>query len=72
MLYIYAENDRNVPTADCVEYLEWLQERSHPNIEFDVIPGVGHTMMSPAAMLEGGYDPAFITVIGPWAAGKIK
>ncbi len=72
MLYIYAENDRNVPTADCVEYLEGLQERSHPNIEFDVIPGVGHTMMSPAAMLEGGYDPAFIRVIGPWAAEKIK
>jgi len=36
-----------------------------------VIPGVKHDMLSAAALLSGS-DPAFIDVIGPWAAAKAR
>jgi len=41
------------------------------DIEIRVIPGVKHDMLSAAALLWGS-DPAFIDVIGPWAAAKAR
>jgi pimeloyl-ACP methyl ester carboxylesterase len=70
MLYIFAENDRNVPTAASIRYLQRLQDQSHKNIEIRVIPGVEHSMLSPAALIYGGH-PDFINVIGPWASSKV-
>ena len=53
MLYIFAENERNVPTAECVEYLQGLQGQLERDIEVIVIPDVDHTMLSPAELLAG-------------------
>ncbi len=72
MLYIFAQNDENVPTALAVKYLRSLQEHPGRNIEYDVIAGVKHNMLSPAAFIAGGFDPAFLNVIGPWAAAKVS
>ena len=72
MLYIFAQNDKNVPTALAVEYLRSLQVQPGSKIEYDVIAGVEHNMLSPAALIAGGFDPAFLNVIGPWAAAKIS
>lgn len=72
MLYIFAENDENVPTASAVKYLRSLQAQPGRDIELSVIAGVKHGMLSPAALLAGGFDPAFLNVIGPWAAAKIS
>ena len=70
MLYIFAENDKNVPTASSVQYLESLQGQSHSNIEIRVIPGVEHSMLSPEALIHGSH-PEFINVIGPWVVDKL-
>ena len=73
MLYIFAENDENVPTAASVKYLQSLQLPSGRDIEIRVIPGVDHTMITPGSfILTGGFIPAFLDVIGPWAAAKIS
>ena len=29
-----------------------------------------HDVTAPAAIIAGGFDPAFLNVIGPWAAAK--
>ena len=72
MLYIFAEHDKNVPTALSVEYLRSLQGQPGSNIEFDVIAGVDHSMLSPAALFSAGVDPGFLSVVGPWAAAKVS
>jgi pimeloyl-ACP methyl ester carboxylesterase len=72
MLYVFAENDQNIPTADSVDYLQSLQRRTGKDIEVIVIPGVEHGMMSPAGILSCGLDPAFLDVIGPWAAAQAR
>ncbi len=72
MLYIFAENDKNVPTAMSVEYLRSLQNEPGSKIEFDVIAGVEHSMLSPAALFSGGIDPGFLSVVGPWAAATVS
>jgi dienelactone hydrolase len=68
MLYVFAENDRNVPTAKSVDYLESLRAS---NIEVRVIPGVEHSMLSPAALIYGSH-PGFVNLIGPWALSKVR
>jgi pimeloyl-ACP methyl ester carboxylesterase len=71
MLYIFAENDEAVPTAEAVAYLQTLPTQEGREIEIRVIPGVKHDMLSAAALLSGS-DPAFIDVIGPWAVAKAR
>lgn len=68
MLYIFAENDRNVPTVASVEYLQSLKASS---IDVRVIPGVEHSMLSPSALIYGGH-PDFINAIGPWAWSTVR
>ena len=72
MLYVFAEDDENIPTAEAVAYLQALHTKEGRDIEIRVIPGVKHSMLSAAALISGGYDPAFIDVIGPWAAAKVR
>ena len=69
MLYIFAEQDENVPTAQSVAYLRSLQRRDHHSIEFRVLPGLSHAMLPWAAIYAGG-APGYVDVIGPWAASK--
>jgi pimeloyl-ACP methyl ester carboxylesterase len=71
VLNIFAENDEVMPTAASVAYLQTLPTQEGRDIENRVIPGVKHDMLSAAALLSGS-DPAFIDVIGPWAAAKSR
>lgn len=71
MFYIFAENDKVIPTVEAVGYLQALPAQEGRDIEITVIPGVKHDMLSAAALLSGS-DPAFIDVIGPWAAAKAR
>jgi dipeptidyl aminopeptidase/acylaminoacyl peptidase len=72
MLYVFAENDQNIPTARSVEYLRSLQQQEGKHIEVIVIPGVEHGMLSPAGFLSCGVHPAFLDAIGPWAAAQAR
>ena len=73
MLYIFAEQDENAPTAKSVNFLQGLQSRSEKDIDINVIAGVGHAMMTPVSfVLTGGYVPEFLDAIGPWASAKIS
>jgi pimeloyl-ACP methyl ester carboxylesterase len=73
MLYIFGENDENIPTTASVEYLENLQVQSGRDIEISVISGVDHTMITPTGFaFTGSYVPAFLDAIGPWAAAKVS
>jgi dienelactone hydrolase len=70
MLYIYAKDDENIPTAGSVSYLQTLKTQEGKDIDIRVIPGVKHSMMSVRGLFSCGLDPAYINVIGPWAADK--
>jgi pimeloyl-ACP methyl ester carboxylesterase len=73
MLYVYAENDDNVPTSESVAYLEALRAQEGRDIEIRVIPGVKHAMYSTAGVISGGItDPEFLEVIGPWAVAQVE
>lgn len=69
MLYIYGEDDENVPTAGSVTYLQALKRK---NIEIKVIPGVKHSMVSVRGIFSCGLHPAYLNAIGPWAADKAR
>ena len=71
MLDIFAENDEIIPTAKSVAYLRTLPRHAGRDIEIRVIPGVKHDMLSAAALVSGS-DPAFIDVIGLWAAARAR
>jgi len=73
MLYVYAENDEFVPTADSVAYLQALQTQEGRDIEIRVIPGVKHTMYSTAGVISGAItDPGFLGLVGPWAVAQVE
>ena len=73
MLYVYAEADEIVPTADSVAYLRALPTTEGRNIEIRVLPGLDHTMFSVGGVVSGSItDAAFLDMIGRWAAAEVK
>ena len=73
MLYVYAEADEIVPTADSVAYLQALPTTVGRNIEIRVLPGLDHTMFSAGGVVSGSItDAAFLDMIGRWAAAEVK
>jgi pimeloyl-ACP methyl ester carboxylesterase len=73
MLYVYAEADENVPTADSVAYLRALPTTEGRNIEIRVLPGLNHTMFSAGGVVSGSItDAAFLDMIGRWAATEVE
>ena len=73
MLYVYAENDKIVPTSDSVTYLQALATQEGRDLEIRVIPGVEHTMYSAAGIISGGItDPAYLDAVGPWAVAQVE
>jgi len=57
MMYSYGETDINIPTADCVAFLEQFREAYDKDIDIVVIEGVGHPMAAPRGYMYGGYVP---------------
>ena len=63
MMYTYGETDINIPTVDCVAFLEQFREGYDKDIEIVVIEGVGHPMAAPRGFLYGGYVPELMDVM---------
>ena len=63
ILYVFAENDINVPTAQSVEFLESFRQQYHKDIEIVVLEGVGHSMAGWTGLLTAGYVPEFIDLL---------
>lgn len=57
LVYTYGETDINIPTEECVVFLEDFRDRHNMDIEIEVYAGVGHPMATPRGFMYGGYVP---------------
>ena len=67
MLWVFGENDINVPTARSVAVLEQLRSGFDRDITVKVYPDVGHSLMTWKGVLSGGYVGDYLDLIGSWA-----
>ena len=72
MYYAFAENDVNVPTARCVEYLEELREEHDKNISYIVFEGLGHSLAHWTGILTGGYLPEYLEIVRTWTVEQVQ
>jgi len=70
MLYVFAENDINVPTDQSVAFLESFRDEYDKDIDIVVLDGVGHAMAGWSGLLTAGYVPEFIDLLQSWPAGQ--
>lgn len=68
MLYVFGEQDENIPTALSVAFLESFREESNKDITIHMLPGVGHSLFSWAGILEALRPPGYLDFFGSWAA----
>jgi len=71
MLYVFAENDINVPTERSVAFLEAFRDEYDKKIEIVVLDGVGHAMAGWSGLLTAGYVPEFIELLEEWPAAQV-
>jgi len=67
MLYVFGENDINVPTVKSVAVLEQLKSDPSHDITIKVYPNVGHSLMTWKKVLNGGYVGDYLDLIGSWS-----
>jgi pimeloyl-ACP methyl ester carboxylesterase len=67
LLYVFGENDVNVPTARSAAALERLQDEFHRDVTTKVYPGVGHSLMTWTNLPRGGYVAGYLDLISDWA-----
>ena len=67
MLWVFGENDINVPTARSVAVLEQLRSELDREITVKVYPGVGHSLMTWKGVFTFGYVGGYLDLIGNWA-----
>lgn len=72
LLYVFAEDDINVPTAQSVAFLESLRDESGKDITIQVHPDIGHSMQSWRYLLSGAYPPGYLDFVSDWAARQIE
>jgi pimeloyl-ACP methyl ester carboxylesterase len=72
MLWIFGENDVNVPTSRSIAVLDELNRKSGRNITTKVYPGVGHSLMSWKGIASAGYVPGYLDLIGNWARDNAR
>jgi len=72
MFYAFGETDVNVPTEQCVEYLEVLREQYGKNIEYTVFEGVGHPLADWTGILTAGYVPRYIETVETWTIEQVQ
>ncbi len=73
ILYLFAEDDINVPTGAAVAYLSQLRTAGgKTNIEFVVLPNVGHSMTAASGLWNAGYVGQYIDTIQQWAVAQIQ
>ena len=67
MLYIFGEDDVNVPTARSVAVLEQLKSEFNRDLTIKVYPDVGHSLMTWKGIASGGFVGDYLELIGTWA-----
>ncbi len=67
MLWVFGENDLNVPTARSVAVLEQLRSEFDRDITAKVYPDVGHSLMTWRGVANAGYVGGYLDLIGSWA-----
>ncbi len=67
MLWVFGENDINVPTARSVAVLEQLRSEFDRHITVKVYPDVGHSLMTWRGVANAGYVGGYLDFIGSWA-----
>lgn len=72
MFYAFGETDVNVPTVQCVEYLEMLREEYGKNIDYTVFEGVGHPLANWTGILTAGYVPEYLETVETWTAEQVQ
>ena len=72
VLYVFGEHDINVPTADSAAYLDRLRdEHGKDNIEYKILPDVGHSLASWKGLLNAGYTSGYLALVQSWAAAVV-
>ncbi|MDH5311467.1 MAG: hypothetical protein OEY08_16065, partial [Gammaproteobacteria bacterium] len=71
LLYVFAENDINVPTADAVAYLDALRRNYPAGISVHVYPDLGHSLFTWRGLLSAGYPPDYLPMVGSWAEAQV-
>ncbi len=67
MLWVFGENDINVPMARSVAVLEQLKSDFDRDITVKVYRGVGHSLMTWKGFANAGYVDDYLDFIGTWA-----
>ncbi len=67
MLWVFGENDINVPTARSVAVLDRLKNERDHDITVKVYHSVGHSLMTWTGVLNAGYVGDYLDLIGNWA-----
>ena len=73
MLYLYGEVDQNVPTEECVAYLNTLKQTYKNQITIKIFPDADHYMYQNHSFpVEGFYQEGYLETQGDWAAEQVK
>ena len=72
MYYVFGETDINVPTVECVEFLDVLREEYHKDISYIVLEGVGHPLANWSGILTAGYVPEYLEIVETWTVEQVN
>jgi pimeloyl-ACP methyl ester carboxylesterase len=70
--YAFGETDVNVPTAECVEFLDELRDEHDKNISYIVFEGLGHSLAHWTGVLTGGYLPEYLKIVETWTVEQVQ
>mgnify|MGYP002623558682 CR=1 FL=1 len=70
MLYVYGETDINVPTEDCVVFLDWLRDSYGKPIDVVVFDDVGHSMFTWSGLFNAGFVPGYLELLQDWSRAQ--
>lgn len=73
MLYIYGGVDQNVPTEECVAFLNTLKQTYKNQISIKIFPDSDHYMYQTNSFpVEGFYQEGYLETQGDWAIKQVK
>jgi pimeloyl-ACP methyl ester carboxylesterase len=63
MLYVFGENDVNVPTRESVEHIRLLQAEGRDQLSYTVYPDEGHSLQKVSRFWNTGYPSGYYEMI---------
>ena len=66
MIYVFGEQDVNIPTKRSVEFLRSFREQYNKNIDIVVMEDVGHALANWTGVLTGGFVPPYLDLLASW------